>query len=76
MKAAEISAKLSGKFHKFEYPTGEDILPSDQEQIIQQARFNCSPLGKVFEKQTKTIEDQGQKQVDALEKLKPKEKTK
>ena len=32
-----------------------------------------SPLGKAFEKQTKTIEDQGKNQVDALEKLKPKE---
>ena len=32
-----------------------------------------SPLGKAFEKQTKTIEDQDKNQVDALEKLKPKE---
>ena len=34
------------------------------------------PLGKAFEKQIKTIEDQGQKQIDALESLKPKEETK
>ena len=33
-------------------------------------------MGKAFEKQIKTIEDQGQKQVDALENLKPKEETK
>ena len=33
-------------------------------------------MGKTFEKQIKTIEDQGQKQIDALEKLKPKEETK
>ena len=33
-------------------------------------------MGKTFEKQIKTIEDQGQKQVDALENLKPKEETK
>ena len=33
-------------------------------------------MGKAFEKQIKTIEDQGQKQVDALESLKPKEQTK
>ena len=33
-------------------------------------------MGKAFEKQTKTIEDQGQKQIDALENLKPKEETK
>ena len=47
-----------------------------QQQIIEQAKFTYSPLGKDFEKQIKTIEDQGQKQVDALEKLKPKEEIK
>ena len=30
-------------------------------------------MGKPFEKQTKTIEDQGKKQVDVLKTLKPKE---
>ena len=33
-------------------------------------------MGKVFEKQIKTVEDQGQKQVEALKNLKPKEQTK
>ena len=33
-------------------------------------------MGKAFEKQRKTIEDQGKKQVDTLENLKPKEETK
>ena len=33
-------------------------------------------MGKAFEKQIKTIEDQGKKQVDALKDLKPKEQTK
>ena len=75
-EAAKISALSSGKIHKYEYLTGEDILPSNQQQIIEQAKFNYSPLGKAFEKQIKTIEDQGKKQVDALEKLKPKEQTK
>ena len=75
-KAAEISAKSSGKLHKYEYLTGEEILPSNQQQIIDQAKFTYSPLGKAFEKQIKTIEDQGKKQVDALESLKPKEETK
>ena len=75
-KAAKISAKSSGNLHKYEYLTGEDILPSNQQQIIEQAKFTYSPLGKAFEKQIKTIEDQGQKQVDALEKLKPKEEIK
>ena len=39
----------------YEDLTGEDILPSNQQQIIEQARFTYSPLGKVFEKQIKTI---------------------
>ena len=71
-EAAKISALSTGKIHKYEYVTGEDILPSNQQQIIKQAKFTYSLLGKVFEKQIKTIEDQGQKQVDALKVLKPK----
>ena len=70
-EAAKISALSSGKIHKYEYLTGEEILPSNQQQIIEQAKFTYSPLGKAFEKQTKTTEDQGQKQVEALENLRP-----
>ena len=73
-EAAKISALSSGKIDKYEYLFGEEILPSNQQQIIQQAKFTYSPLGKAFEKQIKTIEDQGNKQVEALEILKPKEK--
>ena len=75
-EAAKISALSSGKIHKYEYLTGEDILPSNQQQIIEQAKFTYSPLGKAFEKQIKTIKDQGKKQVDALENLKLKEEIK
>ena len=71
-EAAKISALSSCKIHKYEYLTGEDILPSNQQQIIEQAKFTYSPLGKAFEKQIKTIEDQGKKQVDALKVLEPK----
>ena len=69
-ETAKISALSSGKIHKYEYLTGEDILPSNQQQIIEQAKFTYSPLGKAFEKQIKTIEDQGKKQVEALNTLK------
>ena len=69
-EAAKISASSSGKIHKYEYLTGEDILPSNQQQIIKRAKFTYFPLGKAFEKQIKTIEDQGKKQVDALNTLK------
>ena len=72
-EAAKISALSSGKIDKYEYLTGEEILPSNQQQITEQAKFNYSLLGKTFEKQTKTIEDQGKKQVDALADVKPKE---
>ena len=58
-EAAKISALSSDKIDKYEYLTGENILPSNQQQIIEQAKFTYSPLGKAFEKQTKTIEDQG-----------------
>ena len=66
-EAAKKSAFSSGKLDKYEYLTGEEILPSNQQQIIQQAKFNYSPLGKALEKQTKTIEDQGEKQVKAIQ---------
>ena len=66
-EVAKISALSSGKIHKYEYLTGEEILLSNQQQIIQQAKFTYSPLGKAFEKQIKTIEDQGKKQVKAIQ---------
>ena len=69
-EAAKISTLSSGKLDKYEYLTDEEILPSNQQQIIQQAKFTYSPLGEALDKQRKTIEDQGEKQVDALESLK------
>ena len=72
-EAAKISPLSSGKIHKYEYLTGEDILTSNQQQIIEQARFTYSPLEKAFEKQAKIIEDQAQKEVEALKVLEPKE---
>ena len=66
-EAAKISALSSGKIDKYEYLTGEEILPSNQQQIIQQAKFADSPLGKALEKQIKTIEDQGKKQEKAIQ---------
>ena len=49
-EAAKISALSSGKTDKYEYLTGEEILPSNQKQIVEQAKFTSSPLGKAFEK--------------------------
>ena len=58
--------KYNKKVDKFR--TGEEILPSDQSRIIEQDKFikTYSPLGKIFEKQRKTLEDQKIKQVEAL----------
>ena len=47
-EAAKISALWSGKIDKDKYLTGEEILPSNQKQIIKQAKFTYSLLGKAF----------------------------
>ena len=56
-EATKISALSSGQIDKYEYLSGEEILPSDQNRIIQQAKFAYSSLGKAFEKQIKAIEE-------------------
>ena len=66
-ETAKISALSSSKIDKYDYLTGEEILPSNQQQIIEQAKFTYSPLGIAFEKQAKTIEDQGEKQIKAIQ---------
>ena len=59
----------SSKIDKYEYLTaGKEILLFNQSQMIEQAKFTYSPLGKALEKQTK-------KQVDALKSLKISNKT-
>ena len=60
-ETAKISALSSGKIDKYEYLAGEEILPANQQKTIEQAKFTYSPLGKAFEKQIKTIKDQGEK---------------
>ena len=65
-EAAKISALSSGKIDKYEYITVEEILPSNEKKITEQAKFSYSPLQKAFEKQTKTTEDQGKTQVDTF----------
>ena len=51
------AAKISRNIYKYEYLTGEDLLSSKEQQIIEQAKFIYFPLGKAFEKQIKTIEN-------------------
>ena len=47
-EAAIISSSSSGKIGKYEYLTGEEIIPSNQQQIIEQAKFTYSPSGEAF----------------------------
>ena len=61
-EAAKISALSPGKIDKYEYITGEKILPPDQRRLIEQAKFTYSP-------QIKTILDQEIKQVETLKAL-------
>ena len=58
-EAAKTWALSSSKIYKHHYITGKEILSSDQSGIIEQANIAYSPLGRAFEKQIKTIEDQG-----------------
>ena len=65
-EAAKISSASPRKSDKYEYLPGEEILPSNQRQIIEQTKFAYSPLGKAFENQIKTVEDRGKKQIKAF----------
>ena len=47
-KAAKISGLSSNNLDKYEYLTGEDLRLKPN--TIEQARFEYSPLGKIFNK--------------------------
>ena len=69
-KCAKISVLSSGKIDKYEYFTGEEILPSDQRRAIQKAKFTYSPLEKINKnncrsrRKTKTIQEHGEQLVE------------
>ena len=48
-EAAKISALPSGKIDKYEFVTGEEILPSDQSRLIEQVKITYSLPSKAFE---------------------------
>ena len=54
-EAAKTSALSSGKIDKYKYIPSEEILPSNQQQIIKLAKFTYSLLEKAFEKEIKTL---------------------
>ena len=55
-EAAKISALSSGKIYMNILQAKKYCLLIEK-QIIKQARFTCSPLGKAFKEQTKTIKE-------------------
>ena len=71
IETAKISALSSGKTDKYELLADEEILPPNQRRLIEKGKFSYCLLGKAFEKQTKTIEEQRKRQVEALEVLDP-----
>ena len=54
-EVAKISALSSGKIYKYENLTAEDILPSNQQQIIEQVKIAHSPLGKLLKNKLKQL---------------------
>ena len=58
-KAAKISALSSGKIDKYENLTGEEILPSNQQKIIEQAKYTYSPLRKLLKNKQKQSKIKG-----------------
>ena len=54
---SKISALSSGRIRKYEYLTGEDILPSNQQQIIDQEQKQVEALNTLKSNNKLTIED-------------------
>ena len=69
-EASKIFSLFSGKNNKHEYLTGKEILLSYRKQIIEKDEFSYFSWEKAFEKPTKAIKDQRERQVDALSTLK------
>ena len=66
-EAGKISALSSGRIDKYEYLTGEEILPSDQSRVIEQAKFTYSPLGKRFRKMNEETDELDElKQIESI----------
>ena len=63
IRKLQILTLSSGKIDKHEYLRGKEILPTDQSRIIEQDCFTFSPLGKMFGKEIKTIENQLKTQI-------------
>ena len=63
-EAVKISALSLGKIDKYEYLTGEEILPSDLRRVIERAKFTYSHLEKALEKHKTTTTTKTMKSMD------------
>ena len=70
MKYQKLSIIIM-KINKYKYITGEEVILSNQSQIIDHGRFTCFYLRKVSERQTKTINAHGKKLAEAWQPLNP-----
>ena len=66
---AKISALSSGELRKYDYLTGEDL--GYRPSVLEQTKFDYSPLGKVF---NKGLDDKDDKKEGLLKRLKNIEK--
>ena len=62
-----ILTKKQQEYQHYYLEKLKKILPSDQKIVIKQAKFAYSSLEKASERPTETIEDQGKKQIKAIE---------
>ena len=59
-----IEKQLKYQHHNYEYLPGQEILQSNQQQLINQAKFTYSPFGK---EKIETIKNQREKQIKAIQ---------
>ena len=71
-KAAKISALSSNNLDKYEYLTGEDL--SLKPSTAEQAKFEYSPLGKIFNKRLDKDEDKKERFLKRLKSIEDKNK--
>ena len=58
-EAAKVSALSSRKIDKYQYPTHDKILPSDQSRVIEQAKFTYHFLVKGSKNKQKQFKARG-----------------
>ena len=56
-EAAKTSASSSGKIYKYQYLTGEEILPPDQRRVIEQVKFAYSSQEKLLKNKQKQLKN-------------------